>query len=121
MSAYLPKFLPGDTVTIVASATITGGQLVTTAGAVAGLTALDVAGVAGHDAVSGQSLTVYRVGIHRLVCGTGGLTKGQPFKAGASGTVVLWVSGTDLSGSYLGRAWSTAIATASADCALFGC
>jgi hypothetical protein len=120
MSDYLPKFLPGDVVTITASATITGGQLVTTAGAVAGATALNVAGVAGHDAVSGQTLTVYRIGIHRLVAGTGGLTAGQPVKAGASGTAVLWVSGTDLAGSLLGRAWSTAVATASADVALFG-
>lgn len=121
MSDYVPKFLPGDSVTITASATILGGQLVTTGGAVAGATALDVAGVAAFDAVSGQLLTVYRVGIHRLICGTGGLTKGQPVKAGAAGTVVLWVSGTDLSGSYLGRAWSTATATNAADVALFGC
>lgn len=121
MSDYQPKFVDGSRVPLVVGAGgVTGGQLITTAGIVAGLTALDVAGVACQDGLSGATITVARDGIQRLVAGTGGLTIGQPVKAGASGTVVLWVSGTDLSNSLIGRAWSTAIATASVDVALFG-
>lgn len=121
MSAYYPKFKPGQSIAItIGSGGCTGGQLITTAGVVAGATALDVAGVASKDAVSGDIIGYFRDGVQRLVAGTGGLTKGQPCKAGASGTVVLWVSGTDLSGSLIGRALTTATATNLVDVALFG-
>lgn len=121
MSAYLPKFKPGQSITItIGSGGCTGGQLITTAGVVAGATALDCAGVASKDAVSGDQIGYFRDGVQRLVAGTGGLTKGQPVKCGASGTAVLWVSGTDLSGSLIGRALTTATATNLVDVALFG-
>ena len=105
MSDYLPKFDEGDTVTITAAATITGGQLVNVDGTVAGSASTTVAGVAGHDAVSGQTLTVWRVGIH---LGT------------ASGQVRTWVSGTDAPASRIGRAWSAATNGNSVTYALFG-
>jgi predicted RecA/RadA family phage recombinase len=54
MAEYLPKFDEGDTVTITAAATITGGQLVNVDGTVSGTASTTVAGVAGHDAISGR-------------------------------------------------------------------
>lgn len=118
MSDYLPKYAPGDQVTIIASATITGGQLVTVAGAVATDASTTVAGVAGHDAVSGQPLTVIRMGIQRITA-SATITNGQPLCAAASGQVRPWVTGTDAVASYIGRAWSAAASTASCDVALY--
>jgi len=119
MSDYLPKFDEGDTVTITAAATNTGGQLVNVDGTVAGSASTTVAGVAGHDAVSGQTLTVWRVGIH-LGTASGSITNGDGICAAASGQVRTWVSGTDAPASRIGRAWSAATNGNSVTYALFG-
>lgn len=119
MSDYLPKFFDGDTLTLTASATITGGQLVTTAGAVAGAASTTVAGVAGHDAVSGQALTVFRVGVHRGTA-SGSIANGDSLCAAANGQVRSWVTGTDAVASRIGRAFSAAANGASVDYSLFG-
>jgi hypothetical protein len=119
MSHYLPRYLDGDQLPLTASATLTGGQLVTTSGAVAGSAATDVAGVVGPDLVSGQVGTVYREGIH-IGTASGAITNGQPLCAGANGTVRVWVSGTDPVNSLIGRAWSTAANAAPVTYALLG-
>jgi predicted RecA/RadA family phage recombinase len=108
VSDYLPKFLPGDSVPVVASATVVGGQLVTVAG-----------GVAAFDVVSGGFLTVIRVGVHRLVA-SATITIGQPLCAAANGQVRPWVAGTDAVSAYIGRAWSAAAPAALVDATLFG-
>jgi hypothetical protein len=120
MSEYLPKFFPGDTVTIAASATITGGQLVTWTGAVAGDNATGVAGVAGHDAASGDSLTVYRIGVHTLTA-DGAITKGDPICSAASGAARKWVDGIDKTAAHIGTATATAADAAPVNVAVHGC
>lgn len=119
MAEYLPKFDEGDTVTITAAATITGGQLVNVDGTVSGTASTTVAGVAGHDATSGQTLTVWRVGVHRGTA-SGSIANGDSVCAGAAGTVRTWITGTDAVGSRIGRAWSAAANAASVTYALFG-
>lgn len=119
MADYLPKFDEGDTVTISATATITGGQLVNVDGTVAGTASTTVAGVAGHDAVNGQTLTVWRVGLH-FGTASGSIANGDSVCAAASGQVRTWVSGTDAVGSRIGRAWSAATNGTSVTYALFG-
>src|SRR6059058_5558555 len=119
MADYLPKFDEGDTVTLTAAATITGGQLVNVDGTVAGAASTTVAGVAGHDAVSGQTLTVWRVGIQTGTA-SGSIANGDSLCAAASGQVRTWVTGTDAVGSRIGRAWSVATNGNSVTYALFG-
>lgn len=119
MSDYLPKYDEGDTLTITAAATITGGQLVNVDGTVAGAASTTVAGVAGHDATTGQPLTVWRVGIHRGTA-SGSIANGDSVCAAANGQVRTWVTGTDPVASRIGRAWSAAANAASVDYALFG-
>jgi hypothetical protein len=119
MSDYLPKFFEGAAVPITLTATVTGGQLVTVAGAVAGDASTTVAGVASKDGVSGDTIMVYREGIHRLTAAAT-ITQGQPLCAAANGQVRPWVTGTDAVASLIARAWSGAASTASADVALYG-
>lgn len=119
MSQYLPRYDEGNTVTITASATITGGQLVTWAGAVAGAAAVGVAGVAGNDAVSGQPITVWRVGIHTAVSAST-IAQGDPLCSGASGVPRTWVTGTDAVASRIGTATNAATSTQTVTYALFG-
>lgn len=113
------KFFPGDAVPIVLSATVTEGQLVTLAGAVAGDASTTVAGEAMMSGVAGDTIPVQRVGIRRLTAGAT-VTLGQPLCAAASGQVRPWVAGTDAVASLIGRAWSAAASSASCDVALFG-
>lgn len=91
MADYLPVFMPGDAISVTASATITGGTLVEVSGsntvgpATAGSS--KVVGVAAHDAASGARLTVYARGmIHELV-NSGGVTAGDQLAAAAAGQV----------------------------------
>lgn len=119
MAQYLPRYLEGDEVPITAAATIVGAQLVTVAGLVAGTAAIDVAGVAAFDVVSGQIVTVYRVGLHIGVA-SGTIALGDPLCAGAAGTVRTWVAGTDAVASRIGRAWSTGVNAGSVTYALHG-
>lgn len=113
------KFFPGDAVPIALSATVSAGQLVTLAGAVAGDASTTVAGEAMMDGVTGDTITVQRVGIRRLTAGAT-ITVGQPLCAAANGQVRPWVTGTDAVASLIGRAWSAAASAASVDVALFG-
>lgn len=94
MADYLPKHRPGDAITRTATANLTGGQLITAAGAVAGANAADWLGVAGYDVASGGLVTVYNAGVQRLTA-NGAVTVGALVKCAAVGKVAPWVSGTD--------------------------
>ena len=108
MSDYLPIYSDADApFTLTLTGTVTGGQLVTWAGAAAGDASTTVAGVAGQDGVSGDKITVWGPGKHRLAS-SGAIAAGGPVCAGAAGVVRAWVSGTDAVASLLGKAMSAA-------------
>lgn len=121
MGEYTPNHLPGHNATFVAGGTLTGGQVVhitATARTVSATTAASdhVVGVANHDAVTGQRVTVSRGGEHRLTA-SGAITAGTPVKSAAAGAVAAWVSGTDLPSLIVGVAINTAADAALVDVA----
>jgi hypothetical protein len=118
MAEYVPVHaLQGGGFTSQASATVVGGTLLAVSGsgtvAHAGLTSLLVVGIAAHDAASGAKVTVLPIRmVHQTVCGTAGVTAGNPLKSDANGLVMLWVAGTDSSAAMIGKALTTASAAA---------
>ena len=90
MSEYLPVFKPGQAITLAASATITGGQLVEVTGSgtvgPAGAASTKVVGVAAFDAVSGDNVTIFAAGVQHGVA-SGAITAGAVVQAGAAGTI----------------------------------
>lgn len=91
MGDYSPKFKPGQDITLTASATITGGQLLSVSGvgtvaptSTAGPTWL---GVARQDAANGEKVVVSRGGVQRLTAG-GAITAGARVIPAAAGKVV---------------------------------
>lgn len=120
MSDYLPIYSESDDpVTVTLTATVTGGQLVTWAGAVAGTAQVGVAGVAGKDGVSGDKIPVWGPGKHRGTA-SGSITQGDPLCAGAAGTIRTWVSGTDAVAARIATAMAAATNGTSASYSLFG-
>lgn len=120
MPDYLPLYEDDDDgITVTLSATVVGGQLVTAAGAVAGDAATTVIGVAGHDGVSGNLITVWPNKFHRLTA-SGTIAVGDPLCAAANGQVRKWVTGTDAVASYIGRALTAATNGNSVSASLFG-
>lgn len=97
MAEYLPLYEEGDSITRTASAAITGGQLVRVSGsgtvAPTSAASADWVGVAGFDAGTGEPVTIYRVGIQRLVA-SGTVTAGQLVEGAASGRVAAHTNGT---------------------------
>ncbi len=93
MPDYLPKFTPGRDVTYVASAAVTGGQLVTPSGngtvAPTAGGADPVQGVAMRDAAVGQRLTVTRLGEQMLKAAVA-IAAGQRVMPAATGGVQPW-------------------------------
>lgn len=98
MADYQPLHLPGKAFTRQASGTITGGQLVIVSGSgtVAASTAATAAwlGIAGHDAVSGDNVTVFAEGVQRITA-SGSITAGATVEAAASGAVAAHTNGTN--------------------------
>jgi hypothetical protein len=120
MSDYLPIYSDADApFTLTLTGTVTGGQLVTWAGAAAGTASTNVAGVAGQDGVSGDKITVWGPGKHRGTA-SGAIAQGDPLCAGAAGKVRAWVTGTDAVASFIGRAMAAAADTAAVSYSLFG-
>lgn len=120
MSDYLPIYFDSDEpFTLTLSGTVTGGQLVTWAGAAAGAASTTVAGVAAQDGVSGDKITVWGPGKHRGTA-SGTIAVGDPVCAAASGQVRTWVSGTDAVASLLGKAMTAATNGQSVSYSLFG-
>lgn len=120
MSDYLPIYADADgPFTLTLSGTVTGGQLVTWAGAVAGDAATTVAGVAGQDGVSGDKITVWGETKHRGTA-SGTIAVGDPLCPAAAGQVRKWITGTDPVASYIARAMTAASNGQSVSYSLFG-
>lgn len=91
MAQYSPVYLPGASITLTASATVTGGQLLEVSGngtvGPAGAASAKVVGVAGNDGGSGDRITVHpRATIHEAVA-SGSITAGDQLGAAAAGQV----------------------------------
>lgn len=89
MPEFLPHYIEGP-ISMVASASITGGQVLEVTGNMtcgpAGAASTKVCGVAARDAVSGASLTVYIDGVFDLTA-AGAIAAGDKVCTGAAGTV----------------------------------
>lgn len=82
MADYTPVFLPGQQITLQASGTIAGGDILVVSGSgtvakATGLADVKYIGVAGHDAVSGQKVTVFCRGIVNESIADGTVTAGD--------------------------------------------
>jgi predicted RecA/RadA family phage recombinase len=109
MADHTPLFKPGQEVTLTASATITGGQVVIVSGdetvaPAAGASAAAV-GVAKYDAASGAKVGVVFGGVHELTS-TGAIAAGDPVTSAAGGVVAAY-SGTTFS-TIIGKALKAA-------------
>ena len=102
---YLPIYLPGQRLTLKASAPITAGQLLEVSGdgtvAPAAAGSLKTVGVAGFDAAQNDNVTVYAGGVQKLVA-AGAVTAGDQVAAAAAGKAATCTTGV------LGVALSTA-------------
>jgi hypothetical protein len=91
MAESTPAYLPGNSLTLTASAAITGGQLVAISGnktvAPAGAGSAAWIGVAGNDAASGAKVTVFCGHVHE-VASSGAIAAGANVISGAAGVVV---------------------------------
>ncbi|ORL01558.1 capsid cement protein [Prescottella equi] len=100
MADHTPDYLTGAAVTFLASADVTGGQLVAISGneSVAPTSAATAAwrGVAAFDAKAGDGVTVLSGGVHTLTS-TGAIAAGAVVIAAAGGKVAAIGSGTDYS------------------------
>lgn len=109
MADYLPIFKPGQAVTLKASATITGGQVVEVTGngtvGPAGANSTKVVGVAGFDAATNDYVTVYSGGVQHCTA-SGTVTAGDLVAAAASGQVA--TNAAPAAGVQIGIALSTA-------------
>lgn len=89
MGNFLPHYDDGP-ISMVASATITGGNVLEVTGNMtvgpAGAASTKVCGVAAYDAVSGASLTIYTEGVCDLVA-SGAISAGDKVVAAAAGKV----------------------------------
>ncbi len=98
MAEYIPAKEPGRAVTMTASATVTGGQLVRISGsgtvAPTSAASADWFGVAGNDAASGGKVTVYSGGVQSIVA-SGSITAGSNVEGAASGQVASHTNGTN--------------------------
>ncbi len=106
---YLPKFKPGQAITRTASATITAGQMVTVAGAVAVADSVTFLGVAGRDAVTGQTMGVWCDGVQRLTA-SAAIAAGDRVKCAAAGKIATLTAGSDAYDRLVGIALEAATA-----------
>lgn len=92
MADYTPVHNPGHEVSFTASATIVGGQMVAVTGAMqvgpAGADSGKVAGVAAHDAATGQRVTVFVNGFVHETLSSGTIAAADNIATGAAGVVV---------------------------------
>jgi uncharacterized protein DUF2190 len=113
MGAYEPKFLYGDVLTGVASAAITGGQVLVVSGSgtvgPAGATAAPVIGVAAFDAASAAQVSYFPRGKVHVTTASGAITAGARVDSGAAGTVASGVSSLTNIGVALTTAADTAL------------
>lgn len=109
MAEYLPVYTPGQALTLKASASITGRQIVAVSGsgtvAPAGAASTAAVGVAGFDAATNDNVTIYAGGVQDVTA-SGSVTAGSPVICGANGTAV--ASATPPAGQQIGVALTTA-------------
>ena len=90
MSQYLPIFKPGQAITLRASASITGGQVVSVSGngtvAPAGNNSPSVVGVAGFDAAENDNVTIFTGGVQHVAV-DGGISSGAQVVSSSGGQV----------------------------------
>lgn len=92
MGDYAPKFLYADQITGVASATITGGQVLVvsgdgTVGPAGDAADVTVVGVAAQDAANGADVSYFPRGKVHVTTTAGAVVAGAGVSAGAAGTV----------------------------------
>lgn len=109
MAELLPIYKPGQALTLKASATITGGQLLAVSGsgtvAPTGAASTATVGMAAFDGVTNDNITVWSGGVLPLKA-SGAIAAGSPVIAGAAGTVV--ASASPPLGQQVGVALTTA-------------
>lgn len=109
MAEYLPIYKPGQAVTLKASASITGGQVVAVSGngtvAPAGADSAAWVGVAAFDAATNDNVTIFCGGVQNVTA-SGAITAGDAIECAASGAVATAASATAL--TYVGIALTTA-------------
>jgi hypothetical protein len=90
MAEYVPARFPGNDITLTASATIVGGQLVEVTGNMtvgpAAVNSAKCVGVAGRDAANTVTLPVFTKGVHYLTA-AGAISAGDKVICAAAGTV----------------------------------
>jgi hypothetical protein len=106
---WRPKFKPGQAITRSATGTITGGNLVTAAGAVTAADSTTWIGVADKDVTTGQIFGVLSGGV-QYVAASAAIAVGAPVKCAAAGKVVTFVDGTDAMLRFVGVALDAATA-----------
>jgi hypothetical protein len=109
MAEYQAKFDGGICTSRTMTGTVTGGQLITTAGVTAGANATDWLGVVGYDGVSGDLRPVFRGSVQRLTA-SAAIAAGAKVKCAAAGKIVTHVSGTDAPERLVGTALEAATA-----------
>jgi len=118
MADYAPKFLYADQITGVASATITGGQVLVVSGdgtvGPAGADATNFIGVAAQDAAANAEVSYFprgKVHVSTAAGGGNGVVAGALVYTAASGTV----DDTGTAGRHIGIFLTTAAAGAAAE------
>jgi predicted RecA/RadA family phage recombinase len=106
---YLPKFKPGQAITRTATATITAGQMVTTAGAVAVADSTTWLGVASRSVTTGMTFGVYADGVQRVTA-SAAVAVGDRVKCAAAGKVAVLTAGSDAYDRLVGIALEAAAA-----------
>lgn len=92
MSGYSPKHT--GPYTMIATAAVTGGRIVTSAGAQAAADSTTFIGVASKDAAIGEEFTVFSGFVQRLSA-AGAIAKNALVKCAASGQITTFTDGTD--------------------------
>lgn len=108
MADYLPKIKPGNSIPLVATGTIVGGLMVTTAAAQAGADAPNWLGIASQDAATGQTFVAFCDGVQRPVAAAA-ISANAGVKCAAAGQVTTWTAGTDAAHLLVG--WALEAAT----------
>ena len=94
--SYSPKHNGMPPYPITLSGTVTEGNVITAAGAVAGANATTAIGVADRSGVSGDKIGWYPLGFgEQRVVASAAISVGGPLKCAAAGKVAPFVDGTD--------------------------
>jgi hypothetical protein len=104
---YQPHYFPGDTIPLVLTGTVTGGQLVGAAGAVCGANDTTCIGVADRDGVSGDQINV----VHRRRADAGRIRldrRRRPGQVRRRRQGVVLTAGTDAYDRLVGKALTAA-------------